>query len=785
MRVFIAHADVDKPKALAIAEKLRGAGVQVFLDEDSLPPGQDYNDRIRRAINRCHIFVFLVSPASQEQGRFVQTELRYVRERWPSPRRRVLPVMVVETAISQIHPYLTQTVTILRAKGDLVSEVKDEVLRMRSVQVRHHPAWIAGTATVVAISVASVRMVACGSNAETDVPREACLQVNKDNSVPLPPSVVVAGIDSTPYVIPPSSPNRFDVLANGVPTVAADGFTDAFDSTVGPNTTAINRSFRDRSWIEATYGKGTASERECHEHAILRCINPTGTGLEALCHALRFEKPVQASAVVAKGRRLLVLNGAQPGTLLDLSESVPGQDGEQLDVCVETKPELSHTLLSFVHLSDIHLRDPSLTVLEQRRRIQVNWFNLLSSFDYKKYVDEAIFASVGAEGEPNPADRPRFVIHTGDSIDVGTVSELDSVHTLIDRSRIPFYELFGNHDVLVFGNLLPTATHDKDGACAPISTVLGTRDAFVPAKVCVDQLVRCQNCVGSEADLVARPTQSITRDVFMKHFTHDRADQIPQPPPMGGQGFYCPDPKVRWDGYSRAHGFDLNTVDGRLDGPKLGYYAFVVPLLGLDQSAVFIGLNSEDLADGQGGTRGRIGRAQLTWLEGVLACVKDRHPRDLVFVFAHQPLSQIDVEHPMSASDQSLATVLSAHSNVVGYFYGQGHKHAICRDDRKDVCSHFWEVGTASLIEFPQEGRLVRIKQVSDDLAFLELTAFRERLANQGTEFARYVTLGRRMAERDFCHAHRESPGVKCGADERPFRGDGRDANSRLFFRLP
>jgi 3',5'-cyclic AMP phosphodiesterase CpdA len=167
--------------------------------------------------------------------------------------------------------------------------------------------------------------------------------------------------------------------------------------------------------------------------------------------------------------------------------------------------------------------------------------------------------------------------------------------------------------------------------------------------------------------------------------------------------------------------------------------------------------------------------------------VKKDHPRDLVFVLAHQPLSQIHVDDEDLDSkepNRSVSDVLDASPNVVGFLYGHAHRHSICGDGRTGHCSRYWEVETASLIEFPQEGRLVRIKQVSDDLAFLELTALRERLADQGTELARYVALARRGAERDYCHTHRETD-VRCSRDKRPYRADGRDANARLFFRLP
>jgi 3',5'-cyclic AMP phosphodiesterase CpdA len=622
------------------------------------------------------------------------------------------------------------------------------------------------------------------------------LQVNKDNPAPWP-SIAVSGIEETMPFIPASAPNRFDVLAGGRPIVAASDFTDDVDPKDDQNG-AFSRALRALASIEQQYGApAICPDPKAIQKAQLLCAFEGRSGLEAKCHYLHFNQDVAKPAgVVIRGRRLAVLNQLTPspsGADLDLSEYVPGTAREWVDVCFLDELPLSRTLLSFIHMSDVQLRDPSITLGDRRISRQLDWFDELGSFEYdedlafyNQYLVEAVVASINAMVRASePPDRPRFIIHTGDSIDSGAMSELARFHTLIDRLRIPFYEAFGNHDLLVFGNLTPTETHDSDATCAPVASLLGSQSWLVPNKLCVDQRVSCPTCMGAEGELVARATQSETRERFMQQLAHVRADRLVEPE-FKATGVYCPAtrPKVRNDAATRAHGFDLGTANDSLEGPKLGYYAFVSPLAGTDRKALFVGLNSEDLEDGNGGIGGRIGSAQRDWLERVLACVEGTHGRDLVFVFAHQPPSKIQVAPYPDGTKKTLAEILGAHRNVVGYLYGHSHRHEICGDKRPGVCSKFWEVQTASLVEFPQEGRLVRVKQVSEDLAFLELTAIRERLADQGTELARYVALARRGAERDYCHTKRGTK-VRCSADQRPYRADGHDANARLFFRLP
>ena len=116
MRLFLSIASPDRAVAEAIQFALLGAGYQVFFEEASLPPGSDYNSRIREAIDGSDVFIFLIGPNSVSQGRYVQTELKFAKIKWPKPWGVVLPVMICPTEHRLIDPYLA-VVTILEPHG--------------------------------------------------------------------------------------------------------------------------------------------------------------------------------------------------------------------------------------------------------------------------------------------------------------------------------------------------------------------------------------------------------------------------------------------------------------------------------------------------------------------------------------------------------------------------------------------------------------------------------------------------------------------------------------------
>ena len=129
MRVFLSYASEDRNQAEAIYLSLRGQGHTVFFDRTDLPPGEEYDARIRRAIERSQLLVFLVSPYSLDAGSYTLTELDIAHKTWEHPTGKVLPAVVRPTPLDLIPPYL-KSVTLLETEGNLAATVADAVHRI-------------------------------------------------------------------------------------------------------------------------------------------------------------------------------------------------------------------------------------------------------------------------------------------------------------------------------------------------------------------------------------------------------------------------------------------------------------------------------------------------------------------------------------------------------------------------------------------------------------------------------------------------------------------------------
>jgi hypothetical protein len=126
MRIFVSHASEDKDIANRIADKLRSHGNEVFFDQDSLPPGLEYDDKIKNAFKATDLFIFLISPDSVRPGKYTLVEVGYAERKWKLRDGHILPVLIRPTEFGSIPPYRT-SVTILKPQGPVDVEVLSAV----------------------------------------------------------------------------------------------------------------------------------------------------------------------------------------------------------------------------------------------------------------------------------------------------------------------------------------------------------------------------------------------------------------------------------------------------------------------------------------------------------------------------------------------------------------------------------------------------------------------------------------------------------------------------------
>jgi metallophosphoesterase (TIGR03767 family) len=239
---------------------------------------------------------------------------------------------------------------------------------------------------------------------------------------------------------------------------------------------------------------------------------------------------------------------------------------------------------------------------------------------------------------------------------------------------MPWYAVHGNHDNMLQGTVQPEGWL-RDFPVGSVKLVTPPDD-IDPAEV----LARFESADGDALAELARGTAlSVTPDPGRATVT--RADHVRE--------------HFRSAGRPAGHGYsERNLADGT------AYYAY-------DQGIIRCVVL--DTVNPHGGWQGSLDGAQLGWLEAELTASAARP----VILFSHHPLETLVNDTRPPGTDRrvladELRAVLLRHRCVVAWLNGHTHVHSVTAITDPDG-SGFWQVTTASHIDWPQQARLVEV----------------------------------------------------------------------------
>lgn len=129
MRIFLSYPSQDRALVEPIYLALRAQRHSVFFDRTDLPPGEEYDIRIRKAIEASDLLIFVLSPDALDAGSYTLTELGIAQKTWAHPAGRVLPLILRPIGLDWIPPYL-KSISLLEPEGNVAAAVADAVHRI-------------------------------------------------------------------------------------------------------------------------------------------------------------------------------------------------------------------------------------------------------------------------------------------------------------------------------------------------------------------------------------------------------------------------------------------------------------------------------------------------------------------------------------------------------------------------------------------------------------------------------------------------------------------------------
>jgi 3',5'-cyclic AMP phosphodiesterase CpdA len=478
---------------------------------------------------------------------------------------------------------------------------------------------------------------------------------------------------------------------------------------------------------------------------------------------------------------------ARSGSTLDSTWGDPVGDGqlrvlpgEPLVDRTELGPASARTsvLATVAHLTDAHVLDASSPA-------RVAFLDRLgppfqSTFRPHETLTAQVLAGAVAAVR---AQRPQALIQGGDLIDNDQHNELQHALAALRGGPVrpgsgprgyygvqlasnadPFYYR-PDLDAPRYPRLLRQATHPfvGRGVGAPCYPVLGDHDVLVAGEIVPTPLTR-------SLALGDRALWELPRGLSLPPGARAQAATSPDGPPdpglvesfltqaLAGPTVRVPADPARWEmtlaqalttlvagaGPNAAAAASAPGLATAAAAERLDYTLDVGP-----QVRIIV----LDIVRRAGGSGGLVDPGQEAWLAAALAAAGERW----VIVVSHQPLQS-------SAGGDALLAVLDRSPRVIAALYGHIHRNQII--PRPTPAGGYWLIGTASLIDYPQQARALRVMATADGGVALETWMLDHVFPGRLGEISRQLA---------YIDAQGGRPEV--------FIGASRDRNARLYRR--
>ena len=379
--------------------------------------------------------------------------------------------------------------------------------------------------------------------------------------------------------------------------------------------------------------------------------------------------PKFEAKLIEVGEALLVVRDEDEGVVLPQSDTSD-----------------SGVKLTFVHLSDVQLRDEQVRLYDKATSKLADYIitsfehsPLQEAFDGAAYyaIIQTVNATVEAYDESD-SRRPTFMIHTGDAMDAGVVNELYEFLYITNEIKIPWYNVIGNHDIGTFGNIKQKMIYVND----PFVEFMTIHSKFNFINIHHNTYEYYPFVNVSPTNTVIEPT-TFGGPLFSLYNGFDRLHYTPRE--INSENFICRD----CPGY---YSIQVKEKDESTKDPA-------VQMIVLDTGFSF-------------GARGTVDDEQIEWLRNELVRSSDK----ITLVFGHHDIASI-------GEGSKLKELFADHPSVIAYFCGHTHRHKINYHSGKNGNFGFWEVITDSILVYPQQGSLVRIKY-ENGIGLLDVYAF-------------------------------------------------------------
>jgi len=265
---------------------------------------------------------------------------------------------------------------------------------------------------------------------------------------------------------------------------------------------------------------------------------------------------------------------------------------------------------------------------------------------------------------------------------------------------VPWYTVYGNHDSTYFGTFgVPTAMREF---------AVGGRKFFDWKALGLDFVENWTADSSAIGDALHALSRNLGRQLGSRPVTPDPKRKL-----LEQRDFMTAHFETQQNPGPVGHGF----TKANLDSGRTYWSADVNP---------FVRAFGLDTCNQVAGPDGAVPESQFAWLRGELA--KARDEQKLALIFSHHNSFTLENEAQLVTAPERLVhadeliAMLLEFSNVVAWLNGHTHNNTITPHERAGG-GGFWEITTASCVDFPQQQQVVELVDNQDGTLSLFTTA--------------------------------------------------------------
>ena len=253
--------------------------------------------------------------------------------------------------------------------------------------------------------------------------------------------------------------------------------------------------------------------------------------------------------------------------------------------------------------------------------------------------------------------------------------------------RFPWYAVHGNHDALLQGTVTPNQATQIAMTNSQRYEALPSNLSLMDALTLFSQVGPAEYPKESDAPFATVTPDPMRRAVERGEYA---ARHLASP------------------GLPPGHGFTEKNVEDRT-----AYYA---------RDIGKIRLIVMDTVNEHGGWQGSVDETQFAWLENEL-----KNANRPVVLASHHPLATMFNDYAPPGAErricqEELEPMLLDYPVLIAWLAGHEHRHHVRWVGSRDQSRGFWQIETASHVDWPQQSRVVEIVEVADGEMVIGLT---------------------------------------------------------------